>query len=117
MRQKYVISRDGPQKKLIIREYAIIETKVKKPVLSILQKGKFTLLCEESYENELIKSSIANGIKSLVAILRTHNFYPIQPYANRIAETVLELFDSSKIEPVELIFDDVDLVSLDAETI
>ena len=30
MRQKYVISRDGPNNKLIIKEYSIIETKVKK---------------------------------------------------------------------------------------
>ena len=49
MRQKYIISRDGPKKNLIIREYAIIETKVKKPISSMLQNDKFTFLCEETY--------------------------------------------------------------------
>jgi hypothetical protein len=115
MRQKYVISRDGPNNKLIIREYAIIETKVKKAMPSILQKGKFTFLCEETYESKTIASSLASGMKPLVAILRTHNLYPIEPYAKKIAETVMTLYNSSDNGPVELVFDDVDLVSVDLQ--
>jgi hypothetical protein len=116
MRQKYVISREGPSNMLTITEYAIIETKVKKPIPSTAQKGKFTFFCKETYEDKVIVKSISNGIKALVAILRTRNFYPIEPYAIKIAETVMALYNSSENGPVELLFDDVDLVSLDMKT-
>lgn len=115
MRQKYVISRDDPKNKLIIMEYAIIDTKVKKPISATAQKGKFTFFCQEIYDNKVVLNSISNGIKSLVDILRTRDFYPIEPYATKIAETVMTLYNSSQNGPVELLFDDVDLVSLAME--
>ena len=113
MRQKYVMNRDGPDKDLTIKEYAIIETKVKKPAAIKANRGKYTFFCEETYKGELILTSIPGGIKALIDILRTHNFYPIEPYAIKIAETVIMLYNSSDDGPVELYFDDVDLVSFD----
>jgi hypothetical protein len=104
MRQKYIISRDGPNNRLIIQEYSIIETKVKKPISPSLKREKFTFLCEETYSSKIILKSISNGIKTLVTILRTHNFYPIEPYATKIAETVMTLYNSSGNGPVELFF-------------
>jgi hypothetical protein len=47
----------------------------------------------------------------MVESLRTGNFYPIEPYAAQIAESVIKLFKSSNYGPVELIFDDLDLVT------
>lgn len=111
MRQKYVISRDGDKNKLKIREYAIIDKNLKKVASSMLQKGSFSFLCEETYENEIIVSSISKGMNALVAILRTHNIFPIEPYATKIAESVMTLYNSSEDDSVELFFDDVDLVS------
>lgn len=116
MRQKYVISRDGPNNKLIIKEYAIIETKVKKPISPSLKRGKFTFLCQETYDSKLILSSISNGLKALIGILRTHNLFPIEPYAAKIADAVMTLYNSSEKGPVELFFDDVELVTVDMET-
>jgi hypothetical protein len=116
MRQKYVISRDGPENQLNIKEFAVIETKVKKPAAPLDRHRKFTFFCEETYENKVILGSISVGLKALVAILRTRNFYPIEPYAIKIAETVIKLYNSSDSGPVELIFDDLDLVSLELET-
>jgi hypothetical protein len=113
MRQKYIISRDGPTNELRIREYAITDTKVKKPVSSTLKNERFALLCEETYEGKMIFASISNGIKSLVAILRTHNLFPIEPYATKIAETVITLYKTSEYTSMELFFDDIDLVSVD----
>ena len=116
MRQKYVISRDGPNNELIIKEYAIIETKVKKPISLSLKRGKFTLLCQETYDNREILSSISNGLNALIGNLRTHNLYPIEPYAAKIADAVMTLYNSSENGPVELFFDDVELVTVDMET-
>jgi hypothetical protein len=110
MRQKYVISRDDAKNKLKISEYAIIDKDLKKVESSMLEKGDFSFLCEETYESEIIVSSISKGMNALVEILRTHNIFPIEPYSNKIAESVMALYNSSEEGPVELFFDDVDLV-------
>ena len=110
MRQKYVISRDGGKNKLKISEYAIIDKDLKKVESSMLQKGDFSFLCEETYESEIILSSISKGMNALVEILRTHNIFPIEPYSTKIAESVMALYNSSEDGSVELFFDDVDLV-------
>lgn len=110
MRQKYVIYRDMVKEKLNIKEYAIIDKNIKKVASSMIHKSSFVFLCEETYENEIIKSSIAEGIKTLVGILRTQNFFPIEPYITKIAESVIGLYDSPNTDSVELFFDDIDLV-------
>jgi len=112
MRQKYVISRNGDKNKLKIREYAVIDKNLKKVASSMLQKGSFSFLCEETYESEIIVSSISKGMNNLVGILRTHNIFPIEPYATKIAESVMALYNSSEDNSVELFFDDADLVSV-----
>jgi len=112
MRQKFVISRDDVKNKLKIREYAILDKNLKKVASSMLHKGSFSFLCEETYESDIIVSSISKGMNALVAILRTHNIFPIEPYTAEIAESVMALYNSSKDGSVELIFDDVDLVSV-----
>jgi hypothetical protein len=112
MRQKYVISRDGTNNILKIREYAILDKNLKVVASSMLQKGSFSFLCEETYESEIIVTSISKGINDLVAILRTHNIFPIEPYATKIAESVMALYNSSEEDSVELFFDDIDLVSV-----
>ena len=112
MRQKYVISRDGAKHKLKIREYAIIDKNLKKVESSLLKKGNFSFLCEETYESEIIVSSISKGMNALLATIRTHNIFPIEPYAAQIAESVMALYNTSKDGSVELFFDDIDLVSV-----
>jgi hypothetical protein len=112
MRQKYVLSRDDVKNKLKIREYAIIDKNLKKVASSMLQNESFSFLCEEIYENEIIVRSISKGMNALIAILRTHNIFPIEPYSTKIAESVMELYNSSEDGSVELFFDDIDLVSV-----
>jgi len=115
MRQKYVISRNDAKNNLKIREYAIIDKNLNKVASSMLQKGSFSFLCEETYESEVIESSISKGMNALVDILRTQNIFPIEPYSTKIAESVMALYDSSEDGSVELFFDDVDLVSVMTE--
>jgi hypothetical protein len=112
MRQKYMIFRDRTKKKLNIKEYAIIDKDLKKAASPMLNRGSFTLLCEENYESEIVVNSIAKGMTALLSILRTHNIFPIEPNATKIAESVMALYDSSEDGSVELLFDDLDLLSV-----
>ena len=74
---------------------------------------KFTFLCQETYDSKLILSSISNGLKALIDILRTHNLFPIEPYAAKIADAVITLYNSSENGTAELFFDDIELVTVD----
>ena len=74
----------------------------------MLQKGKFSFLCEETYESEVIVSSISEEIEALITILRTDNIFPIELYETKTAESVMALFKSSEDGMAELFFDDVD---------
>jgi len=112
MRQKYVISRDTAEKQLKIREYAVIDKDLKKVATSLLEKRSFSFLHEETYESDIIVNSISKGMHTLISVLRTNNIFPIEPYALKIAESVTKLYNSSEDGPVELFFDDLDLLSI-----
>ncbi len=112
MRQKYVISRDDVKNKLNINEYAVIDNDPKKMAPSMMQMDSFALLGEETYESEKVVKAIAKGMSAVVTILRTHNIFPIEPYATKIAESVVALYHSAEDGSVELFFNDLDLVSV-----
>ena len=110
MRQKYEISRDGPKRDLKIREYAVIDKNLKKKASEFIPPDNFSFLCEENYESDLIVEAIAKGQTALVATLRTHNIFPVAPFAARIADSVTTLYDDAENGPVELFFDDLELL-------
>jgi predicted transcriptional regulator len=111
MRQKFKISQNDLTNELNIREYAIIDKIPKNANTLSLQKESYSLLGEETYRSEIVLSSISKGRDSLVAALRTRNLFPIEPYAQKIAESVMALYKLSNDNSVELFFDDVDLLS------
>ena len=111
MRQKYCITKDVGRKTLSIREYAVVDKDLKKVPSSMLRKDNFSFLCEETYASEAIIKSIAQGAAVLIATLRTRNIFPISPYAGKIAESVIRLYQSAEDGFAELLFDDVDMVS------
>ena len=112
MRQKYVISRNSTKNNLKIREYAILDIRLKKMAPSLLKKENYSFLCEETYESKIIMNSISKGMNALVATLRTHNIFPIETYATKIAESVMALYRLPEDGSAELFFDDADLVSV-----
>jgi len=103
MKQKYSILNDKATGKLIIKEYAELD------------KENFSLIFEESYDANEIKTAVKNGKTDLISILRTPNLYPIAEYADKIADEVILLIKgkSSADEPVEIIFNDIDLMKKD----
>lgn len=110
MRQKFLISQDGANKRLKISEYAAIGLKNRSVAPAAQREEKFSLLCEETYADAVILRSIASGIGALVVALRTSNLFPIERYAIKIAESVMAFYDSGQNVAVELLFDDADLL-------
>ena len=111
MRQKYVISLDNARNKLKISEYAVIDKNFRRVASSMLKKGSFSFLCEETYDSKIIEGSISEGLKALIATIRTRNIFPIEPYAAKIAEAIMNLYNNSRGDSVELFFDDVEMAS------
>ena len=99
MKQKYVISKDDAQQKIIISEFAELD------------KETLSLLCEERYEYAKVAAAIAKGKDILIAALRTKNMYPPGMYAQKIAEAVQSLYASETEQSVELLFEDADYLT------
>jgi len=103
MKQKYLISKENDQKKLIIKEFAELD------------KERLSLLCEEEYDNKIIKSAISQGKEALISELRTNNMYPPGVYAEKIAQAVIDIFASKESQSIELSFNDIDLLIKEQE--
>ena len=98
MKQKYTISKNDEKTGIIIKEFAELD------------KEMFSLLCEETYADEIIKTAISKGKDTLIPTLRTQNLFPIGIYSEAIAEAVIKIYETNEDQPVELIFDDLDLM-------
>jgi len=103
MKQKYLISKENDQAKLIIKEFAELD------------KERLSLLCEEEYDNKIIKSAISQGKEALISELRTNNMYPPGVYAEKIAQAVIDIFGSKDSQSIELSFNDIDLLIKEQE--
>jgi hypothetical protein len=103
MKQKYLILKDKEKTRLVIREYAELDKEI------------FSLLCEETFDDEVVKSAIEKGKNGLIAALRTQNLFPIGLYAEEIAAAVTKMYESGDDQPVELFFDDTNLLKKDVK--
>ena len=110
MHQKYMISIDADSNMLKISEYAIVDKIPKNAISPTHAKEHYSLLGEETYNEEDIIQSISKGGGSLISAIRTKNIFPIEPYARKIAETVKELYQSSSKNSEELFFNDMELL-------
>jgi len=94
MKQKFTLHKDADNKKLVIKEYAELD----KEILS--------LLCEETYEDDLVKACINKGTEALIVALRTRNMYPPRTFAQKIADTVVMLYNADGEQSMDIFFDD-----------
>jgi hypothetical protein len=99
MKQKYAILKNDEKTGIIIREFAELDKEI------------FSFLCEESFNDEIVKSAIEKGQEALIQTLRTQNLFPLGIYAKEIAAVVKKMYETGDDQPVELIFDDVDLLT------
>jgi hypothetical protein len=94
MKQKYVVLLDQEAGKLAIQEYAELD------------KEMLSLLCEESYDVEMIKAAMGKDTNALVQALRTNNMYPPGVYTERIAGAIVEMFQPDGNTSAELFFEE-----------
>ena len=94
MKQKYSIHKDTEKKRLVIKEYG----ELNKEILS--------LLCEETYPQDVVQAAINEGKEALVKVLRTRNMYPPGVFANSIADLVSALYGSEGEQSTEIMLDD-----------
>jgi hypothetical protein len=94
MKQKYSIHKDTEKQRLVIKEYG----ELNKEILS--------LLCEESYAQDVVQAAIKAGKEALVRVLRTRNMYPPGVFANSIADLVIALYGSEGEQSTEIMLDD-----------
>ena len=99
MKQKFQIQKNDHNQQLIIKESAELD------------KDVMSLLCEVTFEADVIKRAMENGREALIAALRTRNMYPPRTYAEMIADTVQNLYQSSDSDAAELVFDDLDMLT------
>jgi hypothetical protein len=99
MKQKYTVARDTDKHQLTIQEFAELD------------KEQLSLLCQETYNADDIKAAISKGKPALISALRTHNMYPPGVYAEKIADSVIRLYDSEDGGSADLYFDDKELFS------
>lgn len=102
MKQKYLILKNDEKNELTIQEFAELE-----------KQDEYTLLCEETYNGGTITSAISKGRHALISTLRTINLYPPGLIAAKIAESVMNLYNSTSDQSIELFFDDRDFLSKD----
>lgn len=97
MKQKYAIIRDDDQNTLVVREYAELD------------KEMMSLLCEEAYPQDHIKTAMQEGHLGVIKAIRTNNMYPPTAFAYSIAEAICALLEEGGNQSAELFFDDKDL--------
>ncbi len=102
MKQKYLILQNDDKNTLIIKEFVELE-----------KNDDYSLAYEETYDGKAIISAISKGKEALILTLRTTSFYPPGVYAEKIAAAVKNLYSSESDQPVELIFNDMDLITKD----
>ncbi len=102
MKHKYLILKNDEKIELTIQEFAELE-----------KRDEYTLLGEETYNGGTVTSAISKGKKTLISILRTINLYPPSLYAAKIAESVMNLYNSISDQSTALFFDDRDFLSKD----
>jgi hypothetical protein len=101
MKQKYSLHKDADNKKLVIKEYAELD----KEILS--------LLCEETYEDDVVKACIDKGTEALIQALRTRNMYPPRTFAQKIADAVVMLYNADGEKSKDIFFDDKEFFEID----
>lgn len=106
---------DTEANRLSIKEYTMLEGPRRKHGYTDQTQLEYSLIHEETYDNDVIQAAIEDGKDALIAALRTDSFYPIQSSAEYIAEKVIGVFEKNS-EPFDKIYiDDMKMLKTNME--
>ena len=106
----YDISLDEDANCLSIKEFAVIGPKLRKSEYYDRANEIYSLIHEESYDADIIRSAIKKGQNALISELRSDYFFPIHPWVKIMAKEVTNLFNGNFDQFSELYFDDQKLL-------
>lgn len=108
MLEKYFIYRDIKSGNLTIEEKAVLNPIKRGTDINRLSDDAFRLVYSVTYSKEKIESAVGNGRSSLMAAIRTRNFFPIKIHCEAIADAIIRIFNNNETSE-ELVFDAKDL--------
>jgi len=111
MIQKFLIVRDREKSVLTIKEFAIVDGLLKNVDYQNLKEDPFSFVCKAEYDSKKIEAALSKGKHAIISSIRTNNMYPIGNYAEALAESITNLFESENSQSVEVYFDDIELIS------
>ena len=98
MRFKYIVEKKDKNNALVLREY--MET----------ERDLFSCMNETVFDGKTLFDANKRGMKALLGVLRTNNFYPPFKFAEKIADVVSNMLKSKKNPSMEIILDDMDFI-------
>jgi len=110
MIQKYTIFRDDENDTLIIEEFAVLDRVLKNIDYQDLNEEDFSFICQEKYDSKEMETALAKDKQAVISSIRTNNLYPISNYAEAIADSITNLYESGNSQTVELVFNDQELL-------
>jgi hypothetical protein len=110
MIQKFKISRDDENDILILEEFAVLDGVRRNIDYQDLNEEDFSIVCKEKYDRKKLETALLKNKHAIILSIRTNNMYPIGDYAEAIADSITNLYESESSQIVELIFDDQKLL-------
>ncbi len=94
MKQKCILSKK--KNTLVVKEVAQTEP------------GGFSLIYEMELEITDVEEAIAKGKSAIIDLIRSPHFYPINFFADRLADGVTSMFGSEPVDSLHIEFSDVE---------
>ena len=111
MLQKYKVEIDEGKNLLTIKEFAFIGKERRASDRPRPRSDDFLEAYEVKYQLDVVSKAIATGKEALMEELRTDVFYPAEMCVDRIADHVIEMFSNENRQPIELFFDDREMLA------
>ncbi|MCP3956122.1 MAG: hypothetical protein GY697_28500 [Desulfobacterales bacterium] len=98
MKQRFSISRNTDGEEIVIKEYAELD------------KGLYSLLCEESYAVVAVEAALAKGAEHVITLLRTDSFFPTSFFTEKLIAVLDDYLRQGIREAVKIDTDDTECI-------
>jgi len=98
MKQRFSISRNTGGEQIVIKEYAELD------------KGVYSLLCEESYAIQAVQAALAKGPGYVITLLRTESFFPTSYFAEKLTASLDAYLKQENGDPINIEADDAECI-------